>query len=61
MRIDHNFLALFLWSCMIKWGGVENTLVLAFPFLFIEHFTRLSNFLSFFSVFQRTEYPPRML
>ena len=34
---------------MIKWGGVENTLVLAFPFLFIEHFTRLSDF---FVVFQ---------
>lgn len=46
---------------MIKWGRVENALILAFPFLFIEHFTRLANFLSFFSVFQRTEYPPQML
>ena len=46
---------------MIKWGRVENALILVFPFLFIENFTRLSNLLSFFSVFQRTEYPPQML
>lgn len=50
-----------LCSCGVKWGRVENSLILAFPFLFTERFTRLSNFLSFFSVFQRTEYPPQML